>query len=136
MQQHALVALVSLFAALVCVWMGFATGMARRKTGIHAPAMVGDPLLERSVRAHANTLEWLPVFLVGLWLFALYWDDRVAALLGVAWIVGRIIYRAGYVADPRKRAPGFMIQSLATAVLVFGAIGRIAYLIATGVLPV
>ena len=41
------------------------------------------------------------------------------------------LYALGYVADPAKREPGFMIQSLATAVLLFGALGRIVYVLAT-----
>ena len=37
-------------------------------SGIDAPAMTGHPEFERAVRAHANTLEWLPIFLPSLWL--------------------------------------------------------------------
>jgi hypothetical protein len=35
-------------------------------------------------------------------------------------------------ADPAKRSTGFLIQSLATMVLLFGALGRIVYSLATG----
>lgn len=122
MQSHALVAIVSLLAVLVPFWMSVKVALARRACGIAAPAMTGDPVLERSVRAHYNTLEWLPIFLTGLWLFALYGNDRFAAALGGAWIVGRIIYQLGYVAEPRKRFWGFLIQAAATAILVMGAL--------------
>lgn len=127
MNPHSWVALVTLCALLVYVWMGVRVGGARRKTGIDAPAMTGDPLLERQVRVQANTLEWLPIFLPSLWLFALYWNDLVAAGLGVVWILGRILYALGYVADPGKREMGFLIQALAAAVLLFGALGRIIW---------
>ncbi|WP_333587676.1 MAPEG family protein [Phenylobacterium sp.] len=127
MNPHSWVALVTLCALLVYVWMGVRVGGARRKTGIDAPAMTGDPLLERHVRVQANTLEWLPIFLPSLWLFALYWNDLVAAGLGVVWILGRILYALGYVADPGKREMGFLIQALAAAVLLFGALGRIIW---------
>lgn len=127
MQSHAYVAIVSLLALLTYFWMGLQVGRARAKTGIAAPAMTGDPLLERSIRAHHNTLEWLPLFLVPLWLFALYWSDLVAAGFGVVWIVGRVLYQLGYVKDPAKRELGFLIQALAVAVLLFGALGRIVY---------
>ena len=43
------------------------------------------------------------------------------------WIVGRILYALGYVADPGKRELGFVIQFLAAAVLLLGALGRIAW---------
>lgn len=133
MQSHAYVAIVSLLALLVYFWMGLQVGRARAKCGISAPAMTGDPVLERTIRAHYNTLEWLPLFLVPMWLFAVYWSDLVAAIVGLVWIVGRIIYQVGYVADPKKREVGFFIQAIAVAVLLFGSLGRAVYvLVVTG----
>ena len=107
-------------------------GRARGKSGIGAPAMTGDPLLERAVRVQSNTLEWLPIFLASLWLFAIYWNELVAAGVGVVWIIGRLLYSAGYMADPAKRGTGFLIQTLASAVLLLGALGKIVYSLATG----
>ncbi|MFN3584811.1 MAPEG family protein [Phenylobacterium sp.] len=130
MQTHAYVAIVTILALLTYLWMGLAVGAARRKCGIAAPCMTGDPALERAIRAHSNTLEWLPVFLPSMWLFALYWSDLVAAALGLVWIVGRIAYQRGYVADPAKREIGFLIQALATAILLFGALGRAVWVLA------
>jgi glutathione S-transferase len=131
MHPHSLVALVTLLALLTYIWLGFRVGAARGKSGIAAPAMTGDPLLERTIRAHYNTLEWLPIFLASMWLFAVYWNDTVAAAVGVVWIVGRILYALGYAADAAKRSTGFLIQLVATAVLLFGALGRILYILAT-----
>jgi uncharacterized membrane protein YecN with MAPEG domain len=130
MHPHSPVAIVTLLALLLYFSMGLGVAGARRKSGIQAPTMTGDPLLERAVRVQANTLEWLPIFLVPLWLFALYWSDLVAAALGLVWIVGRVLYQRGYMADPGKRETGFAIQALACAVLLFGALGRIIYLYA------
>jgi glutathione S-transferase len=130
MQPHAYVAIVTLVALLVYIWMGVSVGRARAKTGIAAPAMTGDPLLERHIRAHYNTLESLPIFLPSLWLFAIYWSDLVAAALGVVWIVGRILYFLGYVKDASKRELGFMIQIVATLILLLGALGRVIYVVA------
>ena len=132
MQSYAWVALVTLAALVVYLGLGVNVGRTRYRCGIAAPAMAGDARLERAIRVHYNTLEWLPVFLASLWLFALYWSPAVAAGLGVAWIVGRLIYAAGYMAEPRKRAPGFLIQALATFALLFGAAGRVVYLLAIG----
>jgi glutathione S-transferase len=130
MSPHAYTAIVTLLALLTYVWMGLMVGAARRKSGIAAPAMTGDPLLERTIRAHYNTLEWLPIFLPSLWLFSIYWSaDLVAAALGLVWIVGRIVYQLGYAQAPEKREVGFMIQMGATAVLLFGALGRLIYVL-------
>lgn len=119
-----LTAIVTLLALLAYVWMGLRVGGARRTSGIAAPAMSGDPTLERYLRVQGNTLEWLPVFLASLWLFAHYWGDLPAAGLGLVWIVGRVLYAVGYSAAAEKRELGFMIQTLAAAVLLFGALGR------------
>ena len=130
MPSHAYVAIVTLLALLTYFWMGLQVGRARAKCGIAAPAMTGDPVLERTIRAHYNTLEWLPLFLVPLWLFAIYWSDLIAAIVGLVWIVGRVVYQLGYVADPAKREAGFLIQALAVAVLLFGSLGRLVYVLA------
>lgn len=129
MEDLHLVSIVTLLALILYFWMGLRVAGARRKTGIAAPAMTGDPLLERNLRVQGNTLEWLPIFLPSLWLFAYYWDDAIAAAIGAVWIVGRIVYALGYVADPKKREAGFLIQTLASAVLLFGALGRAAWLL-------
>lgn len=130
-QSHALVAIVTLLSLLVYVWMILRIPGARRRSGIDAPAMTGDPELERHIRVQANTVEWLVIYLPSLWLFAIYWNDLVAAALGVVWMIGRIVYALGYAADPRKREVGFIIQALATAVLVFGALGRAIWVYVT-----
>jgi uncharacterized membrane protein YecN with MAPEG domain len=128
MQSYSFTAAVTLLALLLYFWMGLQVAGARRQCGITPPACTGDPVLERTIRAHVNTLEWLPIFLPSLWLFALYWDDRVAAGLGLVWLAGRFVYFRGYVAEVGKRAPGFFIQFLACAALLLGALGRIVYL--------
>ena len=132
MLQHRWTALVTLLALLAYFWMCMQVGRARGKSGIHAPAMTGDPLLERAVRVHYNTLEWLPIFLPSLWLFAIFWSEITAATLGVIWIIGRLIYAVGYMADPAKRSAGFLIQFAATAILLVGALVKIIVSLATG----
>lgn len=129
MQPHSWVAIVTIVALLVYAWMIARIGRVRAKTGIHAPTMTGDPILERHIRVQANTLEWLVIFLPSLWLFAVYWSDLVATILGAVWIVGRIVYALGYVADPGKREAGFIIQALAAAILLFGALGRVIWIL-------
>ncbi len=128
MQSYSYVALVTLLAAAAYFWMATQVARTRTKVGILPPAMAGDPILERTIRAHLNTLEWLPIFLPSLWLFAIYWNSNVAAALGLVWIAGRIVYFVGYVSEARRRLPGFFIQACAAGLLLIGAIGRIAYL--------
>jgi uncharacterized membrane protein YecN with MAPEG domain len=124
-------AIVTLLALIVYFWMAARVARTRTVLGILPPAMTGDAGLERTLRAHANTLEWLPIFLPSLWLFAVYWGDVPAAIVGLVWIAGRIVYFLGYVGEARRRFPGFFIQSTAAAVLLFGALGRAIFLAAS-----
>ena len=128
MQMHPLVAIVTLLALLLYFVMSARVGRGRGKYGVAAPAVTGHPEFERDYRIQMNTLEWLPLFLVSLWLFALSWgDDRIAAAIGAIWILGRILYLTGYSRAAEARGPGFLIQALATAALLFGALGRIIW---------
>ena len=134
MQSHALVAVVTILALILYFAMGLRVGMARTKFNVPAPAISGNPDFERLFRVQANTLEWLPLFLPSLWLFAIYWSDLdghdfVAAGAGVVWIVGRYLYMTGYAKEASARSAGFGIQALATGVLLFGALGRIVWLL-------
>jgi uncharacterized MAPEG superfamily protein len=132
MQVDNLVVIVTLAALLVYFWTGLRVGQARTKFGVAAPAISGAPEFERAWRVQMNTLEWLPLFLPSLWLFAWYWDPKIAAAVGVLWIICRVMYAIIYVQDPAKRGPWFGGQALSTAVLLFGSLGKAIYLLATG----
>jgi glutathione S-transferase len=130
MQIHPLVAIVTLLALLVYFYMSLRVGQGRSKYNVPAPATTGHPDFERAYRIHMNTLEWLPLFLVSLWLFAIAWgNDLIAAGIGLVWILGRILYLTGYSKAAEARGPGFGIQALATGVLLFGALGKIIWMV-------
>jgi glutathione S-transferase len=63
----------------------------------------------------------MALFLPALWLYAAYVSDRGAAVGGLIWVVGRVIYALAYVRDPASRGPGTMVTLLATAGLWLGA---------------
>ena len=123
-------ALVTLLAVLFYFFTSARVAKARGIYGVKLPAISGHPDFERVFRVQMNTLEWLPIFLPSLWLFAVYVSDQVAALIGLLWIVGRIVYMVGYTQATERRRPGFFIQALACAVLLFGAIGAIVWRLA------
>lgn len=126
--MHPLVALVTLLALILFLWMSFRVASARTRFGVAAPATTGHPEFERHFRIQANTLEGLVVFVPALWLFALFaGNDLVAAGLGVVWIVGRVIYMVGYARAPERRAAGFGVQALALMALLFGALGLVVW---------
>jgi glutathione S-transferase len=120
-------ALITCLALLVYMWASILVSRARAKFGVKLPAIAGNPDFERVFRAHMNTLEWLPIFLPSLWLFAIYIGDGIAAAIGAVWVIGRILYVLGYARAVEKRGPGFFIQALATIALWLGATGAIVW---------
>ena len=117
-------AIVTILALLFYFYAGFRVGGMRGRHGIKAPAMTGHPELERAVRVHMNTLEQLIVFLPFLWLATSYFHSIgwLPAAIGLVWVIGRMLYMQGYMADPGKRSTGFLIGLLATAGLLILAI--------------
>ncbi len=120
-------ALVTCLAILVYFYSSILVSRARGKFGVKLPAISGNPDFERVFRAQMNTLEWLPIFLPSLGLFAIYIGDGMAASLGLFWVLGRVLYVHGYANAVAKRGPGFAVQALATIILWLGAFGAIIW---------
>jgi len=121
--MYHLTALVTLLAVAFYFFTSVHVARARSAYGVKAPAMFGQPDFERAFRVQMNTLEWMPIFLPSLWLFAIYIGDAIAAGIGVVWIVGRILYFIGYSKAAEKRSAGFTVQALASMALWAGALG-------------
>jgi len=120
-------ALVTLLAVLFYFFTSARVARARLAYGVKLPAISGNPDFERVFRVQMNTLEWLPIFLPSLWLFAIYIGDQAAAALGLVWIAGRIVYMIGYTQATERRGPGFLIQATACGVLLFGTLGAVVW---------
>jgi glutathione S-transferase len=120
-------ALVTLLAIAFYFFTTTRVAKARAEFGIKPPAIAGNPDFERVFRGQMNTLEWMPIFLPSLWLFAIYISDPIAAVLGLVWIVGRFLYITGYAQAAEKRRMGFGVQFMAAAALWAGALGAIAW---------
>jgi glutathione S-transferase len=125
--MYHLTALVTCLALLVYFLISYRVGQARGTYGVKAPATTGHSDFERTFRVQMNTLEWMPIFLPALWLFAIYVSDAIAAALGLVWIVGRILYMTGYAKAANQRGMGFAIQAAAAGALWLGAIGAILW---------
>lgn len=116
------IAIVTVLAALQAFWFAFQVGQARVKSGISAPSCAGSEEFERANRVHQNTVEQLVVVLPSLWVFGWYVHDLIGAALGLLYIVGRFVYRSGYVKDPSSRSVGFAIGALVFAILALGGL--------------
>ena len=115
------VAVVASLALIEYVVILMLTGQARGRFGVPAPATTGNPSFERYFRVQQNTIEQLVIFLPALFGFAYFASAGLAALLGLVFIVGRALYARGYVQDPAKRGPGFLLTLASNVVLLLGA---------------
>jgi len=120
--SHGLPALVTALNVVLMFVTMYLVGRARMRYGVKAPATTGNPDFERVLRVQMNTLEASAMFLPSLWLFALYLSSVWAGVLGMLWILGRILFTAGYMRAADKRGTGFMIGFVANALLLLGAL--------------
>ena len=128
----AYVDIVTALAVLQFIVFGFKVGGARGRYGVKAPAITGNEIFERHFRVQMNTLEQLIVFLPGIYMFAHYFSPKVAAALGVVYLIGRELYAFTYVKDPANRSVGFGMTFLPVVILVLGGlIGAVRALVFT-----
>jgi glutathione S-transferase len=127
------VEIVTLLALIELMLFGFLVGRARATYGVKAPATSGNEVFERYYRVQANTIETLIVFLPALWIAAQYWSPLWMALLGVVYLIGRLLYLRGYVRDPSQRGLGYGLSLLPTAVLMVAALAGAVRWLVTGV---
>lgn len=125
MQDYVWTCLITLLAIVVYFIASMGVGRARYTYKIAAPATTGHDAFERHFRVQMNTLEWMPIFLPSLWIFASYWGDALAAGIGAVWVVARVLYMNGYVRDAKSRGAGFALQALAALVLLIGALAGV-----------
>ncbi len=117
-----LVYIVILLGLVFYTVLSFLVGRARAAHGVKAPAITGPEEFERTFRAHQNTLESLIVFVPAVWIFGMVVDPLWAAIVGVVYLIGRVLYAVGYIRAAQKRGPGMMIGFIATVVLVLGGL--------------
>ncbi len=116
------VAIVTALVLLEYFWIVWQTGQARGKYGVPAPSMSGHPIFERWLRVQLNTVEQLVIFLPALWMFAYYVHAPAGAALGLVFMVGRYLFARGYVEDPAKRGPGFIVTLASSMTLLIGGL--------------
>lgn len=121
------IAVVTILALMQFYLFGFQVGQMRARHGVKAPATTGHPEFERMFRVQQNTMEQLVMFLPALWIYGLLGKPLWASALGLVFIVGRYIFKRGYVLDPSKRGLGFAISTTAVAILMIGSLIHAGY---------
>lgn len=112
------VALVTILLLIQYIAFQMMVGAARGKGDVKAPAVSGDEAFERMHRVQMNTLENLIITLPMMLLCAHYFSANIAAILGLVFFVGRILYMLSYRSDPAKRGLGFSVGFLANIGLI------------------
>ena len=116
------VLLVVLGVCMHIIYLSMMVGKARAAYDIQAPATTGHDMFDRNYRAHINSIEQSVVFFPLLAVCAFSGATTVAAILGAAYLLGRILYAAAYVKEPTKRAAGMILGFLAQiGLLLVGA---------------
>ncbi|XP_028415510.1 microsomal glutathione S-transferase 3-like [Dendronephthya gigantea] len=103
--EYGYVILTGLSSVFVLVYMGLQVGKARKKFKVDYPRMYDDsqPVFNCYQRAHQNTLETYPQFLMLLFVGGLR-HPCISSLAGIIWIISRIVYAFGYyTGDPKNR---------------------------------
>lgn len=121
----ALIDLIALLALVQYFTFSALVGRARGQYGVNAPAVTGHEMFERAYRVQMNTLELLVVFLPALYLANRTAPTLWVAATGAVYLVGRLVYRREYLAEPNTRTLGFLLSAIPCMVLVamglFGA---------------
>ncbi len=98
----------------------FMIGRRRKWDNVPPPIMYAEdkPKFNGAQRAHQNTLENVPFFLVMLLLAGLRHPEEAAGL-GGGWILARLIFTVGYwTGKPKYRMPGFILTLLVQLALI------------------
>ena len=125
---------ITLLMGLFYFFTAVRVGILRGRHNIKAPATSGHPQFDRAYRVQLNTLEQLGIILPFMWVAAFYpirlqW---IAPLIGVIWLLGRLIYLRLYMRDPEKRVLGAGICGLANlAMFVVALCGVLRAWVAT-----
>jgi glutathione S-transferase len=114
--------LIVLLALLQYVWFTVRVGTTRGKYNVNAPHCEGNETWMRLNRIHLNTMEQLVVLIPATYAFAYYTSPTWVLLPGAAFIIGRFVYSAEYVKDPKSRSPGMGLTLAANATLIIGSL--------------
>ncbi|XP_075883681.1 microsomal glutathione S-transferase 3b [Nelusetta ayraudi] len=102
------VILTYLYSWIMLAYLATKVGSARKKYNVKYPNMYSDkePIYNCIQRAHQNTLEIYPQWLVFQTIAALVYPLS-ASVLGCIWVTSRFSYAWGYyTGDPAKRMYG------------------------------
>lgn len=135
MHAFALPALATILTTLLLGALALNVGRQRIVHKVLPPRTEGPEPFMRAFRAQANTTEQTLIFLPALWVFALFVHAQWAGVLGLVWLVARVVYAIGYQL-PAQRWPlrgfGFTVSIVVSSVLALGGLFGVARALLAG----
>ena len=90
----------------------------------HSVEIYSDPKFMIAFRNQMNLIEHLILFMPTLWIFAFGVSDGLAAVVGLGYFIGRLLYARSY---PHSHRVGFMLAWVSMLVLMIGAVASSVY---------
>jgi glutathione S-transferase len=124
------VMLIVVLAVIEVMVLGFLVARGRDRYGVPAPATSGHPDWERLNRAHQNSLEQLVLFIPLFLAYCFNTGLQTGIVLGLVYLLARIVYAVGYVRSSERRAAGAFLTFAVQVWLAVGAVIGLAVKIA------
>ena len=94
----------------------------------HSIEIYSDPKFMIAFRNQMNLLEHLILFMPTLWIFAVGVSDGLAAIVGLGYFIGRVLYARSY---PHSHKFGYTLTMISMLLLFTGAVASSIYQLVT-----
>ena len=94
----------------------------------HSVEIYSDPKFMIAFRNQMNLLEHLILFMPTLWIFAVGVSDGLAAIVGLGYFIGRVLYARSY---PHSHKFGYTLTMISMLLLITGAAASSIYQLVT-----
>ena len=94
----------------------------------HSVEIYSDPKFMIAFRNQMNLLEHLILFMPTLWIFAVGVSDGLAAIVGLGYFIGRVLYARSY---PHSHKFGYTLTMISLLLLITGAVASSIYQLVT-----
>ena len=94
----------------------------------HSIEIYSDPKFMIAFRNQMNLLEHLILFMPTLWIFAVGVSDGLAAIVGLGYFIGRVLYARSY---PHSHKFGYTLTMISMLLLITGAVASSIYQLVT-----
>lgn len=121
--------LVILLAVAQIIFFALKVAKARETFGVKAPAVSGNENFERYYRVQMNSIELIVAFIPSILIASQYWSPYLMAVLGLIYLIGRMLYYVAYTNGNKRTIPFLMGFAPICIYIVLGIAGTIRALL-------